>query len=252
MHIINKWKPTKFSQVSTLFPRLLTYKSLLPLYWLLDLILVHILQSGSYHSLAGCFTISLDCRQPLLSTSGWESRRHFNLQQSGGTFYIMLLPNVTMKCALPTKIWLHTMQSYTSSLEAELDCSTNCTIQLWGEIDTPHQYSTSLITWSTTPCGIICFAFYILFCKGLKMIGSDKICSTASHTYVNGQSFCHLYPLPFTWRITNENFQKILSPCNSSHNFTPKRNELTEHCCLAITTVFHRALVSCCTSREIE
>jgi hypothetical protein len=33
----------------------------------------------------------------------------------------------------------------------------------------------------------------------------------------------------FTWQITNENFQKILFSCNSSHNFTAKRNELRYH-----------------------
>jgi hypothetical protein len=118
-----------------------------------------------------------------------------------------------------------------TNLEAELDC-TICTIQLWGEIDMPYRYLSSLITWHPTSCGIIfCFAFYILFCKeGLKMMGSDKI-RTASCTYVHVLFLCHLYPLPFTWRITNENFQKILFSCNSSHNFTPKRNELWYRCC---------------------
>ncbi len=46
----------------------------------------------------------------------------------------------------------------------------------------------------------------ILFCKGLEMMGSDKI-HTASHAYIH-----------------------VLS---SSHNFTPKRNELRYHCCLS-------------------
>jgi hypothetical protein len=41
-------------------------------------------------------------------------------------------------------------------------------------------------------CGIICFAFYFLFCKGLEMMGSDKIC-TASCTDVHVLSLCHLY-----------------------------------------------------------
>ena len=121
--------------------------------------------------------------------------------------------------------------AYATDLEAELDC-TICNIQLWGEIDMPHRYSTSPITWSSTSCGIICFAFYILFCKGLEMMGSDKI-HTASCTYVHVLSLCHLYPLPVTWRITNENFQKILFSVHSSHNFTPKRNELRYHCCLS-------------------
>jgi hypothetical protein len=56
------------------------------------------------------------------------------------------------------------------------------------EIDMPHWYLTSPITWSSISCGIICFAFYILFCKCLKMMGSDKI-HTASHTYVYVLSF---------------------------------------------------------------
>jgi hypothetical protein len=55
-----------------------------------------------------------------------------------------------------------------------------------------HRYSTSPITWSSISCGIICFAFYILFCKGLKMMGSDKIL-TASCTYIHVLSLCHLY-----------------------------------------------------------
>jgi hypothetical protein len=91
------------------------------------------------------------------------------------------------------------------------------------------------------------FAFYILFCIALKMMGSDKI-HTTSCTYVHVLSLCHLYPLQFTWRITNENFQKILFLCNSSHNFTPKRNELRYHCYLS---QLHRVLASCC-SRKIE
>jgi hypothetical protein len=93
------------------------------------------------------------------------------------------------------------------------------------------RYSMSLITWSSISCGIICFAssylfciLYILFCKGLEMMGSDKIrtasCTyihdkihTASHTYIHVLSLCHLYPLPVTWRVTNVNFQKILFLC---------------------------------------
>jgi hypothetical protein len=50
------------------------------------------------------------------------------------------------------------------------------------------------------------------------------------HRYVHVLSLCHLYPLLFTWRITNENFQKIFFSCNSSHNFTSKRNELRYPC----------------------
>jgi hypothetical protein len=51
------------------------------------------------------------------------------------------------------------------------------------------------------PYVIICFAFYILFCKGLKMMGSDKIAQPHVHTYM----FCPhvistLYPRElFRW-----------------------------------------------------
>jgi hypothetical protein len=61
---------------------------------------------------------------------------------------------------------------------------------------------------------------------------NDKI-HTASCTYIHVLSLCHLYLLPVTWRVTNENFQKILFSCNASHNFTPKRNELRYHGCLS-------------------
>jgi hypothetical protein len=105
-------------------------------------------------------------------------------------------------------------------------------IWLWGEIDPSYQYSMSLvITWSSILCGIIWFAFYILSCKSLEMMGSDKI-HTASCTYIHVLSLCHLYPLLVTWRITNENIQMIIFSCNSSHNFIPKRKlavELSSH-----------------------
>jgi hypothetical protein len=45
------------------------------------------------------------------------------------------------------------------------------------------------------PYVIFCFAFYILFCRGLEMMGNDKIC-TASCTYIHVLSLCHLY-VPF-------------------------------------------------------
>jgi hypothetical protein len=62
----------------------------------------------------------------------------------------------------------------------------------------------------------------------------DKI-HTASCIYVWVLSLCHLFPLLFTQRITNEDFKKdsYFFSCNSSHNFTPKRNELRYHCCLS-------------------
>jgi uncharacterized membrane protein len=76
-----------------------------------------------------------------------------------------------------------------------------------------YQYLISPITWCSILCGIFCFAFYILFCKGLQMMGSDKI-HTASCTYVHVLSLCHLYALPVTWRI-----QMITSKRYFSHAF---------------------------------
>jgi hypothetical protein len=61
-----------------------------------------------------------------------------------------------------------------------------------------------------TSCGNICFAFYILFCKGLEMIGHDKI-HTASCTYIHVMFLCHLHTFTGYLKNTNENFQKILS-----------------------------------------
>jgi hypothetical protein len=90
--------------------------------------------------------------------------------------------------------WLQSLQNGVAMIH---------TMWLWGEIDTPH-----------SSCGIICFTFYALFCKGLEMMGSDKIC-TASCTYVH-----------------------VLSLCVISNLY-------------CIITVFHRALASCC-SRKIE
>jgi hypothetical protein len=48
-----------------------------------------------------------------------------------------------------------------TNLEAELNCTIH-TIWLWGEIDTPRPYSTLLIIWGPSACGIICFTFYTL------------------------------------------------------------------------------------------
>jgi hypothetical protein len=88
------------------------------------------------------------------------------------------------------------------------------------------------------------------------IVGSPAIIMTRStQPYVLTYMFCpdiiSSYPLPFTWRITNENFQKILFSCNSSHNFTPKRNELRYHCCLSQLYFIARTIASCC-SRKIE
>jgi hypothetical protein len=80
-------------------------------------------------------------------------------------------------------------------------------------------------------CGIVCFPFYILFCKGLEMMGSDKI-HTASHTYIHVLSVCHLYS--FTGYLKSHKCELLKGTflMHSSQNFTPKRNELRYHCCL--------------------
>jgi hypothetical protein len=75
-------------------------------------------------------------------------------------------------------------------------------------------------------CGIICFPFYILVCfKALRWWGVTR--STQPHILV--YMFCPFVistPLLFTWRVTSVNFQKDTFLMYSSHNFTPKRNEL--------------------------
>jgi hypothetical protein len=89
--------------------------------------------------------------------------------------------------------------------------------------------------------------FIICFVKVSGWWGVIRFAQPHIHTYM----FCPYVistPLQFTWRIKNENFQKILFWCNSSHNFTLKRNELRYHCCLS---QLHRVLASCC-SRKIE
>jgi hypothetical protein len=59
---------------------------------------------------------------------------------------------------------------------------------------------------------ITCFAFYILFCKGLEMMGSDKICTT-SCIYVHVLSLCHCYALLVTWRIWMRTLRSIIQIC---------------------------------------
>jgi hypothetical protein len=100
------------------------------------------------------------------------------------------------------------------------------------------------------------FTFFIVFCKGLEMMGSDKI-YTAACTYVHVLSLCHLYPfvlmssLPFTIYLKNHKqmstFKRYFSCAillTTLH--LAKRNELRYHCCSSATTVFHRALASWC------
>jgi hypothetical protein len=213
MHI-NKWKPTLFSQVSTLFARLLTYKSLLPLCWLLDLILAHILQSLDHiaHSLHHLVIAGwTGCHPPLLSSYQWMG--------------------VQKALRLMTE-WSYFLHNAPAQWEAGLDCTIH-TIRLLGEIDMPHQYSTSLMTWSPTPYGVICLHFTFCCVRASRWWGVTIFAQPHVATYVHVLSLCHLYPLPSTWQITNENFQKILSLCNSSHNFTPTRNEIRYHCCLS-------------------
>ncbi len=137
--------------------------------------------------------------------------------KGGVTSSIVLLPYMMMTYPLPTLIWLCMQLIWKQSLIIQF------TLFDHGErlvIHQPHQLSTHPITWETSSCG------------GFEMMGSDKI-HTASHPYIYVLSLRHLYPLLFTWRITNENFQKILFSCNPSHNFTPKRNEIGYYCCVS-------------------
>jgi hypothetical protein len=100
---------------------------------------------------------------------------------------------------------------YATNLEAEHDCMIN-TIWLWGEIE---WYTRQVLNMSDCMRPILLwnylFYIYTLFCKGLEMMRSaDKIC-TASHTYIHVLSLCHLYPLPFTWRIQMRTFKRYFS-----------------------------------------
>jgi hypothetical protein len=62
-------------------------------------------------------------------------------------------------------------------------------------------------------------------------MGSDKICTAHVHMYM----FCP-YVISTLYQLLEElqmiTFKNICS-CNSSHNFTAKRNELRFHCCLS-------------------
>jgi hypothetical protein len=72
-------------------------------------------------------------------------------------------------------------------------------------------------------------------CEALRLERwQDSHIRTELRTYVHVLSVCHLYPFTSYLKNTNENYQKILFSCNSSHNFTPtKRNELRYHFCLS-------------------
>ncbi len=87
------------------------------------------------------------------------------------------------------------------------------------------------------------FAIHFQLPLSLK---SDKICTSLCTCSVLMSSLCLTHYL----KNTNENSQKVPFLMHSAHNFIPKRNELRYHWCF-ITTVFHRALASCC-SRKIE
>jgi hypothetical protein len=78
------------------------------------------------------------------------------------------------------------------------------------------------------------FVLHFIFCfvKVSKWWGVTRSWQPHVLTYM----FCPYVistPLPVTWRVTNVNFQKDTFLMHSSHNFTPKRNELGYHCCLS-------------------
>jgi hypothetical protein len=117
-------------------------------------------------------------------------------------------------------------------------------IWLWGEIDTSYRYLKHPIPWSHH---VTLFVLHFIFCfvKALRWWGVSRFAQPHVLTYM----FCpYVISTPFTGYLknTNENFQKIPSSC-----FLLTTLHLREPALLFNTTVFHRALASCC-SRKIE
>jgi hypothetical protein len=81
-------------------------------------------------------------------------------------------------------------------------------------------------------CGIVCFPFYILFVKALRW-GVTR--STQPHVLMC--MFCPYVistPLATSYLKSHKcELPKDTFLMHSSHNFTPKRNELRYHCCLS-------------------
>jgi hypothetical protein len=63
------------------------------------------------------------------------------------------------------------------------------------------------------------FCILYVFVKSLRWWGVTRFAQphihTYIHTYIHVLPLCHLYPLPFTWRITNEKtFKRYFSDAN--------------------------------------
>jgi hypothetical protein len=90
-------------------------------------------------------------------------------------------------------------------------------MQLWGEIDTPLWYLTTLTTWHSSHVELFVLALYILFCKA-RTQDDGEWQDPHNHLYLHTCSVL-MSSLPFTSYLknTNENFQKIPFLMHSSH-----------------------------------
>jgi hypothetical protein len=93
-------------------------------------------------------------------------------------------------------------------------------------------YLTLLIPWSPHMALFVLYFIVCCFCKGLEMSDGewqDSHSFTYLHTCSALMSSLPLYRLleEYKWELSKDTFLVL-----SSHNFTPKRNELRYHCCL--------------------
>jgi hypothetical protein len=71
------------------------------------------------------------------------------------------------------------------------------------------------------------------FLVSKELTTADHKIHTASHTYVHVLSLCHLYSFTGNLKSHKHELPKDTFLMHSSHNFTPKRNELIYHCSLS-------------------
>jgi hypothetical protein len=112
----------------------------------LILFFAHILQSLDHiaHSLHHVVIAAgwTGCHPPLLSSYQWMGvQKALRLMTEWSYF----LHNAPAQCDNEMFTAYPDLIAYAKDLEAGLDCTIH-TIRLWGEIDMPHQYSTSLMT----------------------------------------------------------------------------------------------------------
>jgi hypothetical protein len=127
---------------------------------------------------------------------------------------------------LPTQIWLHIQLAWKQNLIVWF------TLFDYGErlihhISTQHFWSHQV----HPHVKLFVLHFMLCFVKALRWWGVTSFAQPHIHMYM----FC-CYVISTLYHLleeSNENFQKIIFLCNSSHNFTPKRNELRYHCSLS-------------------